>query len=106
MLIVVKNFIGKALSSVKGEKLGNQKACCAKSFPLYASPSCSDIKIYTRTFLDHVGGPTFFTHFELRFIFLFPLFVSHLGGSKLDIGIVMGVFSLFFRFSPGPGFRP
>jgi MFS family permease len=36
----------------------------------------------------------FFTTSSFGSFFLFPLFVSHLGGSKLDIGIVMGVFSL------------
>ncbi len=36
----------------------------------------------------------FFTTSSFGSFFMFPLFVSHLGGSKLDIGIVMGVFSL------------
>ncbi len=36
----------------------------------------------------------FFTTSSFGSFFLFPLFVSHLGGSKLDIGLLMGTFSL------------
>ena len=49
--------------------------------------------LYTRTFLT-MSLANFFTTSSFGSFFLFPLFVSHLGGSKLDIGIVMGVFSL------------
>jgi MFS family permease len=49
--------------------------------------------LYTRTFLT-MSLANFFTTASFGCFFLFPLFVSHLGGSKLDIGIVMGVFSL------------
>jgi MFS family permease len=49
--------------------------------------------LYTRTFLT-MSLANFFTTSSFGCFFLFPLFVSHLGGSKLDIGIVMGVFSL------------
>jgi MFS family permease len=49
--------------------------------------------LYTRTFLT-MSLANFFTSSSFGSFFLFPLFVSHLGGSKLDIGIVMGVFSL------------
>ncbi len=49
--------------------------------------------LYTRTFLT-MSLANFFTSSSFGSFFLFPLFISHLGGSKLDIGIVMGVFSL------------
>jgi len=49
--------------------------------------------LYTRTFLT-MSLANFFTSSSFGSFFLFPLFVSHLGGSKLDIGILMGVFSL------------
>jgi MFS family permease len=49
--------------------------------------------LYTRTFLT-MSLANFFTTSSFGAFFLFPLFVSNLGGSKLDIGIVMGVFSL------------
>jgi MFS family permease len=49
--------------------------------------------LYTRTFLT-MSLANFFTSSSFGSFFLFPLFISNLGGSKLDIGIVMGVFSL------------
>jgi len=49
--------------------------------------------LYTRTFLT-MSLANFFTTSSFGSFFLFPLFISNLGGSKLDIGIVMGVFSL------------
>jgi len=55
---------------------------------MQATPS-----LYTRTFLT-MSLANFFTSSSFGSFFLFPLFVSHLGGSKLDIGIVMGAFSL------------
>lgn len=48
--------------------------------------------LYTRTFLT-MSVANFFTTSSFGSFFMFPLFVSHLGGSKLDIGILMGVFS-------------
>jgi MFS family permease len=49
--------------------------------------------LYSRTFLT-MSLANFFTTSSFGCFFLFPLFVSNLGGSKLDIGIVMGTFSL------------
>jgi len=55
---------------------------------MQASPA-----LFTRTFLT-MSAANFFTTSSFGCFFLFPLFVSSLGGSKLDIGIVMGAFSL------------
>jgi MFS family permease len=49
--------------------------------------------LYNRTFLT-MALANFFTTSSFGSFFMFPLFVSHLGGSKLDIGILMGAFSL------------
>ena len=40
--------------------------------------------------------------------FLFPLFITSHGGSKADIGIIMGVFvgSIFLDYGKWAGFRP
>jgi len=93
-MLIVEKLYRKGSSSVKGEKAWNQKACCAKSIPLVCFPFMqATSKLYTRTFLT-MSVANFFTTSSFGSFFLFPLFVSHLGGSKLDIGIVMGVFSL------------
>jgi MFS family permease len=41
-----------------------------------------------------MGATNFFTVASFGTFFLFPLFVQHYGGSKADIGIVMGAFAL------------
>lgn len=50
-------------------------------------------RIFTPIFLL-MGATNFFTVASFGSFFLFPLFVQHHGGSKADIGIIMGAFAL------------
>ena len=93
-MLIVEKVYSKGSSSVKVEKAWNQKAFCAKSIPLVCFPFMqATSKLYTRTFLT-MSVANFFTTSSFGSFFMFPLFVSHVGGSKLDIGILMGAFSL------------
>lgn len=49
--------------------------------------------LYTRAFIQ-MAIANFFMVSSFGAFFLFPLFVTHHGGSKDDIGIVMGIFTL------------
>jgi len=49
--------------------------------------------LYTRTFIQ-MAIANFFMVSSFGAFFLFPLFITHHGGSQDDIGIVMGIFTL------------
>jgi len=71
-----------------------KRPCCTMPSLAVCLPSMqASPALFTRTFLT-MSAANFFTTSSFGCFFLFPLFVSSLGGSKLDIGIVMGAFSL------------
>jgi MFS family permease len=49
--------------------------------------------LYSRSYIT-MGVANFFTVSSFGFFFLFPLYVVEKGGSKADIGMIMGVFAL------------